>query len=53
MPEDVSIRKLLAVKEYGAEVILSGTHYNDACSHAIELCREKGKILIPPLMTPM
>ena len=52
MPEDVSIRKLLAVKEYGAEVILSGTHYNDACSHAIELCREKGKILIPAFDDP-
>jgi len=33
-------------------VILSGSHYNDACSHAIELCRERGKILIPAFDDP-
>ena len=52
MPEDVSIRKLLAVKEYGSEVILSGTHYNDASSYAMELARETGKILIPAFDDP-
>jgi len=52
MPEDVSIRKLLSVKEYGAEVILSGTHYNDACAHAEELCRENGKPFIPAFDDP-
>ena len=52
MPEDVSIRKLLSVKEYGAEVILSGTHYNDACAHAQELCRDNGKPFIPAFDDP-
>jgi threonine dehydratase len=47
MPEDVSIRKLLSVKEYGAEVILSGNHYNDACTCATELCVETNKVMIP------
>ncbi len=52
MPEDVSIRKLLSVKEYGAEVILSGAHYNDACTCATDLCVEKNKILIPAFDDP-
>jgi len=52
MPEDVSIRKLLSVKEYGADVILSGAHYNDACTHAQELCRENGKCFIPAFDDP-
>jgi len=52
MPEDVSIRKLLAVKEYGAEVILSGTHYNDANLEAIRLSQETGRILVPAFDDP-
>ncbi len=52
MPEDVSIRKLLSVREYGAEVILSGSHYNDACVHAEALCTETGKIFIPAFDDP-
>ncbi len=34
MPENVSIRKLLSVKEYGAEVVLFGAHLSDALAHA-------------------
>ncbi|EFK96789.1 Threonine dehydratase, partial [sediment metagenome] len=34
MPEDVSIRKLLAVKGYGAEVILFGKQFGEAYTHA-------------------
>ncbi|MCF8142928.1 MAG: threonine ammonia-lyase [Deltaproteobacteria bacterium] len=52
MPEDVSIRKLLSVKEYGAEVILSGAHYNDACTHAEALCRDNGSIFVPAFDDP-
>jgi threonine dehydratase len=52
MPEDVSIRKLLAVKEYGAEVILSGTRFVDAYKKAEALSAETGKIMIPPFADP-
>jgi len=52
MPEDVSIRKLLAVKEYGAEVILHGTQFADAYQHAEALSEETGKIMIPPFADP-
>jgi threonine dehydratase len=52
MPEDVSIRKLLAVREYGAEVILYGKHYDEAYGHALEVARETGKRLIPGFDDP-
>lgn len=47
MPEGVSIKKLMAVKEYGTEIILHGPNYDEAYAHAVELSRETGKILIP------
>ncbi|MEE9612335.1 MAG: threonine ammonia-lyase [Desulfatiglandales bacterium] len=52
MPEEVSIRKLLAVREYGTEIILRGSHYDDAYSHALEISRKTGKILIPAFDDP-
>jgi threonine dehydratase len=52
MPEDVSIRKLLAVKEYGAEVILFGSQFADAYKRAEALSEETGKIMIPPYADP-
>jgi threonine dehydratase len=52
MPEDVSLRKLLAVQDYGAEVILHGKYYNEAASHARQASRETGKILIPAFDDP-
>jgi threonine dehydratase len=52
MPEDVSLRKLLAVKEYGAEIILFGKHYSDAHKRALELAKERGMVLIPGFDDP-
>ena len=52
MPEDVSLRKLLAVKEYGGEVILFGHHYGEAYDHAREISRKTGQILIPGFDDP-
>lgn len=52
MPEDVSIRKLLAVKQFGAEVILFGTQFADAYKQAEELSRKTGKIMIPAFADP-
>jgi threonine dehydratase len=48
MPENVSIRKLLSVKEYGAEVVLLGAHLSDALAHADQVAKETGKIFIAP-----
>jgi threonine dehydratase len=52
MPEDVSLRKLLAVKEYGGEVILFGHHYGEAYNQAQEISRKTGQILIPGFDDP-
>lgn len=52
MPEDVSIRKLLAVKEYGAEVILHGTRYDEAFLKARSVAEETGMTLIPAFDDP-
>jgi threonine dehydratase len=46
MPEDVSIRKLLAVREYGAEVILKGASYDEAYDHAVRLAKSSSKTLV-------
>ena len=52
MPEDVSIRKLLAVKEYGAEVILFGKQFGEAYTHAEALAGPAGKTMIPAFADP-
>lgn len=52
MPEDVSLRKLLAVKEYGAEVILFGTQFSDAYKRATQLSEETGQLMISPYADP-
>jgi len=52
MPEDVSLRKLIAVKEYGAEIILYGKHYSDAFNRALDLARERELVLIPGFDDP-
>lgn len=52
MPEDVSIRKLLAVKEYGAEVVLYGNQFADAYRRAEALAEKTGKIMVPPYEDP-
>ncbi len=52
MPEGVSIKKLMAVKDYGTEIILHGPNYDEAYAHAVELSRETRKILIPAFDDP-
>lgn len=46
MPESAPLRKYLAVKDYGAEVILFGDNYNEASKRAIEISQDRGKSLI-------
>jgi threonine dehydratase len=53
MPEDVSIRKLLAVKDYGAEIILHGTRFDQACDRGLEISRETGQVFIPAFADPL
>jgi len=53
MPEDVSIRKLLAVKDLGAEIILHGGRFDQAYSRAVEISQETGQLFIPAFADPL
>jgi threonine dehydratase len=53
MPEDVSIRKLLAVKDYGAEIILHGARFDQAYARGLELSRDTGQVFIPAFADPL
>ena len=52
MPEHVSLRKLMAVKEYGPEIILHGVFYDDAFARATEISEETGKIPVSAFDDP-
>ena len=53
MPENVSIRKLLSVREYEAEVVLFGAHLSDALAHASQVAKQTGKVFIAPFDDPL
>ena len=48
MPTATPLIKVNHTKEYGAEVVLYGKDYDEACAHAIELAKEKGYTFIHP-----
>ena len=48
MPTATPLIKVNHTKEYGAEVVLYGNDYEEACAHAIELAKEKGYTFIHP-----
>ena len=48
MPTTTPLIKVNRTKGYGAEVILYGDVYDDACAHALELAKEQGLTFIHP-----
>ena len=48
MPTGTPLIKINRTKSYGAEVILHGDVYDEACAHALELAEEKGYTFIHP-----
>lgn len=48
MPTNTPLIKINRSKGYGAEVILHGTCYDEACAHALALAEEKGYTMIHP-----
>lgn len=48
MPTTTPLMKVNHTKEYGAEVILHGSVFDDAAEHAMALAEEKGMTYIPP-----
>lgn len=48
MPTTTPLIKVNHTKSYGAEVILHGDVYDDACNHAMKLAEEKGYTFVHP-----
>lgn len=48
MPENAPIAKITATKNYGAEVVLEGSVYDDAYAKACEIQKETGAIFLHP-----
>ena len=48
MPTTTPLMKVNHTKEYGAEVILHGSVFDDAAEYAMELAEERGMTYIPP-----
>lgn len=48
MPESTPLNKVQGVKEFGAKVILYGTNYDEAYSHAIEYSKKHQKDFVHP-----
>ncbi|MGB8455372.1 MAG: threonine ammonia-lyase [Anaerocolumna sp.] len=48
MPTTTPLIKVNRTKSYGAEVILQGDVYDDACQYALQLAKEKGYTFIHP-----
>ncbi len=48
MPTTTPLIKVNRTKSYGAEVVLCGDVYDEACEHALKLAREEGYTFIHP-----
>ena len=46
MPEGAPISKIMATRGYGAEVILAGSNYDEACQAAMEMQKERGYLYL-------
>lgn len=52
MPEATPLAKIVATKNHGAEVVLSGTVYDDAYKKAMDIVSETGAVFIHPFDDP-
>lgn len=48
MPNTTPLIKVNRTKSYGAEVILNGDVYDEACAYALDLAKEKGYTFVHP-----
>ena len=53
MPTTTPLIKVNRTKSYGAEVVLYGDVYDEACEHAYELAKEQGYTFIHPFDDPV
>jgi threonine dehydratase len=48
MPAATPLVKVMATQDYGAEVILQGASYDEACQHALALAEQRGLTFLHP-----
>jgi threonine dehydratase len=53
MPLTTPLVKVTATREFGAEVVLHGGNYDEACNEATRLCEEQGMTFIHPFDDPL
>jgi threonine dehydratase len=53
MPESTPLQKLNAVREYGAETVLSGRNFDEAYAAAMVRQKETGKLFVHPFEDPL
>lgn len=52
MPKTTPAIKVEAVKAFGAEILLHGNSYDDACSYALDIAKQQGRTFIHPYDDP-
>ena len=52
MPLATPLVKVTATREFGAEVILHGANYDEACAEATRLCDAEGMVFLHPFNDP-
>ncbi len=52
MPLATPLVKVTATREFGAEVILHGANYDEACSEAMRLCKSEDMVFLHPFDDP-
>jgi len=53
MPQATPLVKVVSTRGFGAEVILHGANYDEACEEALTRCTEQGLIFIHPFDDPV
>lgn len=53
MPENTPLAKMMATRNYGAEVMLHGDAFDDSAERARELEKEKGMLYVPAFDHPL
>jgi threonine dehydratase len=52
MPLATPLVKVTATREFGAEVVLHGANYDEACAEATRLCESEGMVFLHPFDDP-
>lgn len=53
MPLTTPLVKVTSTRNFGAEVVLFGANYDEACAEALRLCEEQGMTFIHPFDDPL